>query len=582
MARSRNFYETTATKSSASRESLQALDGSTARTKSNFARNLHVVLLVSTFILLAVPAHAADCASLASLDLKDTKITSSTLVPADGAIPEYCKVLGSIHNLPYSTIRFEVSLPTKKWNGKYFVAGGGGYNGIIPKLTQALAEGYAAAGSDTGHEAKDANWALNNLDAQNNYAYLATHVVTQIGKQILRAFYTQRERHAYFVGCSNGGKMALAEIQRYPDDFDAAIAGDPVIDRTKLMMQYAWNAQALAAAPIPPAKIPVIESATMSACHESGGAIDGLLMTPARCKFDPKMMVCPLGDGPNCLTAGQARALQKILVGPVGAAGEELHPGFVPGHEDDYQAYITGTGTDGAKPASTWALSDIFMRQFVFGVEFDMVKQFRFDASLAALVPLSAAQDNANPDLSEFKARGGKLLMYHGWADHSITPLRTIEYYQDVIETMGRERAEVQGEPNAYAVMDFARLFMVPGMHHCGGGPGPNVFGGPNQGLPPELDAQHDIVMALDRWVEDGVAPEKLIASHIANGAVDRTLALCPYPQTPIFNGSGNLKFAENYHCEDRSFRWAVAGIQNSKVNKSQPPLRTAAKPNSP
>ena len=545
-----------------------------------------VALAVCTIVLgaglsiAAPPAVAADCASLGSLELKDTKITSATLIAANGMIPEYCKVLGEIHNLPHSTIQFEVSLPTTKWNGKYFVAGGGGYNGVIPKLSQALAEGYAAAGSDTGHESTNANWALNNLDAQNNYAYLATHVVTLIGKQILRAYYNQHEQRSYFVGCSNGGKMALAEIQRYPDDFDAAISGDPVIDRTKLMMQYAWNAQALAAAPIPPAKIPAIEKATMDACRESGGAINGLLMTPGRCKFDPKAIVCPSGDGPNCLTAGQAQALQKILQGPVNSAGVSLYPGFIPGHEDDYQAFITGTGTDAAKPASTWTLSDIFMRQFVFGQEYDMVKQFNFDTSLAALIPLAAAQDNANPDLSEFRARGGKLLMYHGWADHSITPLRTIDYYEDIISTTGKEKSG--DEPNAYAVMDFARLYMVPGMHHCANGPGPNVFGGANQGLPPQLDAQHDIVMALDHWVEDGVAPEKIIASHLTNGAVDRTLPLCPYPQAPIFNGAGDANLAESYHCEDRKFHWAIdsvpttrkAGVTSAGVRK-----RTAATP---
>jgi len=521
----------------------------------------HALVLLAAVSFLVAPAAATDCASLASLPLKDTKIDSTTIIPAAGMIPEYCRVLGSIHNLPQSTILFEISLPTTKWNGKYFVAGGGGYNGVIPKLAQALAEGYAAAGSDTGHEASNTNWAFNNLDAQNNYAYLATHVVTLIGKQILRAFYNQQERRSYFVGCSNGGKMALAEIQRYPDDFDAAISGDPVIDRTKLMMQYAWNAQALAAAPIPPAKIPVIEKATMEECSESGGTINGLLMTPGRCKFDPKTIICPSGDGPTCLTAGQAKALEKILQGPVNSAGLRLHPGFIPGHEDDYQAFITGTGTDGAKPASTWALSDIFMRQFVFGPKYDLVKQFNFDTSLAALIPLAAAQDNANPDLSEFKAHGGKLILYHGWADHSITPLRTIEYYEDVIETMGKDRAEQNGEPNAYAVTDFMRLFMVPGMHHCANGPGPNVFGGANQGLPPQMDAQHDIVMALDRWVEDGVAPEKIVASHLTNATVDRTLALCPYPQVSIFNGSGDANLAENYHCEDRSFRWAIDGM---------------------
>jgi Tannase and feruloyl esterase len=526
---------------------------------------LHALVLFAVLAVAAGPASAADCSSLTSLALKDTTINSATIVPAAGMVPEYCRVLGNVHNLPHSTIQFEVSLPTTKWNGKYFVAGGGGYNGVIPRLVQALTEGYAAAGSDTGHEAKDANWAFNNLDAQNNYAYLATHVVTLIGKQILRAFYSQPERRSYFVGCSNGGKMALAEVQRYPDDFDAAIAGDPVIDRTRLMMQYVWNAQALAPAPIPPAKIPVIEKATMNACRASGGAINGVLMTPGRCKFDPKTIVCASGDGPNCLTSGQAQALQKILDGPVDSAGVRLHPGFVPGHEEDYSAFLTGSGTKAAEPASTWSLADIFMRQFVFDPNFDLVKQFHFDASLAALVPVALAQDNANPDLSRFKAHGGKLILYHGWADHSITPLRTIEYYEDVIETMGKERAEEHGEPNAYAVMDFARLFMVPGMHHCGKGPAPDVFGGANQGLPPQLDAQHDIVTALDHWVEDGVAPEKIIASHLTSGAVDRTLPLCPYPQAPIFNGSGDANLAENYHCEDRPFYWAISGVRNSR-----------------
>jgi len=544
----------------------------TAHFKLDLMLASHTLVLLTAFAISVAPAAAADCASLTSLALKDTTITSATIVATAGMVPEYCKVLGNIHNLPQSTILFEVSLPTSKWNGKYFVAGGGGYNGVIPRLTQALTEGYAAAGSDTGHEAKNTNWAFNNLDAQNNYAYLATHVVTLIGKQILRTFYNQRERRSYFVGCSNGGKMALAEIQRYPDDFDAAISGDPVIDRTKLMMQYAWNAQALASAPIPPAKIPVIEKATLNACRESGGAINGVLMTPGRCKFDPKLIICASGDGPNCLTSGQAQALRKILNGPVNSAGAKLHPGFVPGHEEDYQSFLTGNGTEAAKPASTWALEDIFMRQFVFGPNFDSVKQFNFDASPAALVPLAAAQDNASPDLSEFKAHGGKLIMYHGWADNSITPLGTIEYYEDVIETMGKERGEEAGESNAYAVMDFMRVFMVPGMHHCANGPGPNVFGGANQGLPPQLDAQHDIVMALDHWVEDGVAPEKIIASHLTNGTVDRTLALCPYPQAPIFNGSGDANQAENYHCEDRSFHWAIEGVQNSSKTHAAAP----------
>lgn len=528
----------------------------------------HTAALLACLTFGSSPAAAADCGSLAGLKLKETTITSATTIPAEDTVPEYCEVLGSIRNLPRSTILFEVALPTTKWNGKYWVAGGGGYNGTIPRLGRALAEGYAAAGSDTGHVApkdpNDGSWALNNLDAQTNYAYLATHAVTLIGKEILRAYYGQRERRSYFVGCSNGGKMALSEVQRYPGDFDGAIAGDPVIDRTKLMMQFTWNAQALAPAPIPPSKIPVIEKATLSACRESGGVLAGVIMNPGRCRFDPRTIQCASGDGPDCLTAGQAQALQKILEGPVNSAGVQLHAGFPPGHEEDYSAFITGNGTANSVPSSSNALQNVFMRYFVFGPRFDPVTQFNFEKHLAALAPLAEAQDAADPNLSAFKARGGKLILYHGWADHSITPIRSIEYYADVIEAMTKKTAET----NSSGVSDFVRLFLAPGMHHCSGGPGPNVFGGANQDMPPRDDAQHNVVKALDHWVEEGVAPGRIIASHLTNGAVDRTLPLCPYPQVPVYNGSGDLTVAENYRCVDRTFWWGLEGVPSPKKDQ--------------
>ena len=506
----------------------------------------------------AASAEAADCASLAKLALKNTTIASITIVPAASPVPEYCKILGSIQNLPQSAIQFEVALPTTKWNGKYFFAGGGGFNGTIPKLDQALAEGYAAAGSDTGHkgDSLDGQWALDNLQAQVNYAYLATHATTLIGKQIVLAFYGQRERRSYFVGCSNGGKMALMEVQRYPDDFDAAVAGDPVIDRTKLMMSYTYNAQALARGPIPPSKIPVIEKATLAACHNGGGVVGDLITTPGRCKFDPRTIQCPASDGPSCLTAQQAQALDKILHGPVNSAGTQLYPGFTVGHEDDYSSFITGSGTANAAPSSTWKFQDQFMRNFIFRPTYDSVEQFNFDKDLAKLEPFASDEDAVNPDLSAFKAHGGKLILYHGWADHSITPVRTIEYYASVIDMMSKTRDTA--EENADEVSSFARLFMVPGMHHCGGGPGPASFGAANQGFPTQFDAQHDIVTALDRWVETGSAPDKIIASHLANKLTDRTLPLCPYPQVSVYSGSGEVKAAESYHCENHDFWWSL------------------------
>lgn len=505
------------------------------------------------------PASAADCSALAKLSLKDTTITSATVVPAANAIPEYCKVLGSIKNLPQSTIEFEVALPTAKWNGKYFFAGGGGFNGTIPKLDQALAEGYAAAGSDTGHkgDSLDGQWALNNLQAQVNYAYLATHVTVGIGKEIVKSFYGQPQKRSYFVGCSNGGKMALAEVQRYPEDFDAAIAGDPVIDRTKLMMSYTYNAQALARGPIPPSKIPVIEKATLAACRNGGGEYGDLITTPGRCKFDPRTIVCASGDGANCLTSEQAQSLDKVLHGAVNSSGMQLYPGYNVGHEDDYASFITGNGTSSASPSSTWKFQEAFMRNFIFRPTYDPVEQFNFDRDVAKLDAFSQDQDAVNPDLSVFKAHGGKLILYHGWADHSIMPVRTIEYYAAVIDMMSGTRPEA-GAEDAGQVTDFARLFMVPGMHHCGGGPGTASFGAANQGFPQQYDAEHDIVMALDRWVESGVAPDKIIASHLTNKVADRTLPLCPYPQTQVYSGSGDVKDAQNYRCESHDFWWSL------------------------
>src|SRR4029077_6170160 len=293
--------------------------------------------------------------------------------------------------------------------------------------------------------------------------------------------------------------------------------------------------------------------------------------TPGRCKFDPKTILCSAGDGPTCLTSGQVQALQRVLHGPTNSAEVHLYPGFPPGHEDDYPSFITGNGTLNSSPSSQWKFQDQFMRYFIFGPNFDSVKQFSFDMHPAKLASFAGDQDATNPDLSAFKAHGGKLILYHGWADHSITPIRTIEYYASVGDAMGKGQP---GEEGADAVNGFARLFMVPGMHHCAGGPGPNVFGGANQGLPPEMDAQHDIVMALDRWVEDGVAPEKIIASHLTNGAVDRTQALCPYPQVAIYNGTGDANLAESYHCEERSFWWPVEATPGVKR-----PAKSAATP---
>lgn len=496
------------------------------------------------------PAVAAEdpCTALVRMSLPDTAISSATLITRASPMPEYCRVIGTIEQ----TITFEVGLPaTTVWNGKFLFAGGGGFNGTIPSLMDGLVRGYAAAGSDTGHvglytettksRSHDGTWALNDPQAQINYAHRATHLVTVAAKAIVRAYYGREERRSYWLGCSNGGKMGLMEIQRYPEDFDGAIIGCFVIDRTRLMTSYTWNMQALAAAPIPPNKIPIIARATLAACDARDGLADGVIDSPDRCTFDPKTLMCKATDGPDCLTSGQVQALEKIYAGPRNSAGR-LFPGMVPGHEEDYPSFITGSGTRNGHQSSTWEFQENFMRYFAFGPDFDTITQFDFDRSVAALEPLAKVQDAASPDLSAFEARGGKLIMYHGWADHSITALRTVEYYNSVQETHGA------------GTNDFVRLFLVPGLHHCTGGPGPWSFGGRGQERLKD-DADHDIVAALDRWVEGGPAPETLIGAKFVNDDLRQGIAftrpLCAYPKVARYTGSGDTNVAASFVCGD-------------------------------
>jgi feruloyl esterase len=482
---------------------------------------------------------AEACSALAGLTLPDVTIGSAAMVAAAAPVPAYCQVQGTLEG----TIRFAVALPAAEtWNGKYFFAGGGGFNGTIPNLNQALARGYAAAGSDTGHQGQssDATWALNNPKAQLDYAHRATHLITGLGKTIVQTYYSRAASKSYFVGCSNGGKMGLMEALRYPDDFDGVVIGNFVTDRTRLMMDYTWNAQALAAAPIPPAKIPLLAKATLAACDARDGLKDGLIDRPDRCDFAVKTLTCHGADGPDCLTPAQVTAIEKIWSGPKDPDGHQIFPGFLPGHEEDYPNFLTGDGTQNAYPSSTWKLQDGFMRYFAFGAAFDSVRAFDFATSPKQLAPLAAEQDAGPPTLGRFKAHGGKLIMYHGWADHSIPPTNTVQFYGQIRERFGDADS-------------FTRLYMAPGLHHCVGGPGPNVFGGANQGYPPTSDAEHDIVAALDRWVEKGVAPEAIIATRYVDGnaaqGIERTRPLCRYPLAAHYKGSGSIDDAANFVC---------------------------------
>jgi feruloyl esterase len=468
----------------------------------------------------AHPGTAADCAKVAKLVVEDTAITSATLIPAGGGLPEYCRVQGHVDK----EIGFEVRLPTN-WNGKFYFQGIPGMAGFIPPPGPSLVRGYAVATTDTGHGGgpSDGSWALDNPERQVNFGHRAVHVVTVAAKQIVQAFYEHLPELSYFEGCSNGGRQALMEAQRYPTDFDGIIAGAPGLDFTGFMMGFNWNAQALQIAAIPMSKVSLIARAVLAECDGRDGLKDGLISDPRRCRFDPKSLQCPAGDAPDCLTPEQVQVVRMIYAGPVNTDGERLYPGRHQGHEDGadgWPQWITGNGMN---PTFGFTTQDQFLRFFIFGPNFDSLT-FDFDTDPPLVAPTGEFLNAIDPDLSAFQANDGKLILWQGWADPVLTASRTVEYYEEVVKTLGDDTNQ------------FFRLFMAPGVHHCGGGPGPNTF---------------DLLTALENWVEGGIAPDRIVASHRTGEVVDRTRPLCPYPQEARYLGKGSIDDAANFVCDD-------------------------------
>jgi feruloyl esterase len=493
-------------------------------------------------------AAAPDCEPLSKLALPGATITEARSVPAGALtppegkpipdLPSFCRVAGVIKPSSDSNIQFEVWMPGSGWNGKFQGIGNGGFAGSISYggLAGAVRRGYATASTDTGHRASgtDASWARNHPEKIVDFGYRAIHETAAKAKAIIHAFYGEAPRRSYFSSCSNGGRQALMEAQRYPDDYDGIIAGAPANFWTHLLIQFAWDIQATMqdpAAYIPAAKLPAIEAAVLGACDALDGVKDGVLDDPAKCHFDPSQLVCKGRESDACLTASQAGALKKIYAGPRDSKGRQIMPGFSPGAETGDGGW--GLWITGPSPGKSL--------QFDFGTQFfaNMVHgnpawdfhTFNVDRDLKAADDKFAPILNAtDPDLQRFQQRGGKLILYHGWSDAAIPPVNAINYYQSVVAKMG-----------AGNTGPFLRLYMVPGMQHCGGGPGPNSFGqsGVAQG-----DPLHDVDAALERWVEQGVAPDYVIAT-----GGNRTRPLCPYPEVARWKGSGSTDDAANFTC---------------------------------
>ena len=466
------------------------------------------------------------------------------------ALPAFCRVAIDLRPSADSDIKMEVWLPLGEWNGKFQGRGNGGFAGEIDYHAMAVAvhQGYATAGTDTGHAAAgtDARWALNHPEKIVDFGYRAIHEMTQTAKTVIKEFYGNRLQHSYFASCSNGGRQALMEAQRFPADYDGIIAGAPANYWTHLVTSAVWNAQATTsddASYIPASKLPAIAGAVNEACDAQDGVTDGILNDPRKCRFDPATILCKAENSDKCLTAPQVTALKKLYEGAQDSHGNKIFPGLLPGAEDGpggWAPWITGQAPG---KSLLFAFGGGFFTDMVYDNPDWSYKNAELgEAVNAADTKLAKTLNATDANLGPFKTRGGKLIIYHGWDDPAISALNTVDYYNQVVSTMGKQNVDA-----------FARLYMVPGMQHCDGGVGPDSFGqsGPS---PVENDAQHSLQLSVERWVEKGVAPSTIIATKYAgrgaSGDVEMTRPLCPYPQIAKYKGSGDSNDAANFACE--------------------------------
>jgi hypothetical protein len=511
--------------------------------------------------IISAPLAAATCDSLASLKLGDATIRSAAVVaagafklppnagvgpfaaPSFASVPAFCRVEGVIQPSSDSRIEFEVWLPVSGWNGRYHGEGNGGFAGSIDygALAGAVIHGYASSSTDTGHQggATDARWALGHTEKIVDFGYRAVHETAEKSKAIISAFYGSPAKHSYFSSCSNGGRQALMEAQRYPTDYDGLIAGAPAASFTHILAAFTMNLQALENDPasyIPPAKYAAIDAAALAVCDARDGVKDGVIDDPTKCDFKPATLLCKGPETAACLTQPQVTALEKIYAGARDSHGEQVYPGFEPGGQSGFAGW--GLWISAAKPEAS------LQYQFATQGGANMIYQnaawdfhaFQLDRDLKIADDTMGQRLNAvDPNLKAFKDRGGKLILYHGWSDAALAPVSTINYYQSVIAKMG-------AKPTA----DFARLYMVPGMQHCGSGPGPDSFG--TTPAAPHADGGSMTEM-IERWVENGTAPGKIVAAKLEAGKAVRTRPLCPYPQVERYSGSGSTDDAANFTC---------------------------------
>lgn len=496
---------------------------------------------------LAPAAMAATCDSLNSLKLphvsiKATLVAAGAYKPAQAPnakgpapdysdLPAFCDVVVVSTPATGSTINIEYWLPETNWNGNMIVTGNGGLGGSInngggstrggtPFITNMKA-GYIAGMSDTGHNAANGNAFLANPESLIDFAYRAEHETAEIGKQLARARFESAVRRSYFDGCSGGGRQALKAAQMYPGDFDGVLAGSPAVASIGRAAQAIWIGQATHKSPeaaLPAAKFATVHDAVIAACDALDGVKDGVLENPRKCSFDPKTIQCQGADATTCLTAAQVetvRAIYSDVKNP--RTGEVYFPGHEPGSEAGWNTMA------GANPFGVGV--DVFRYTAFNGDAAWDYKTMNFDTDIAKAQKNAGAIDALDPKLKPYFDRGGKIIQFHGWNDPQISPRSSVSYYEDVVKNNG----------GLSKVQQNHRLFMIPGMAHCGGGDGTSSFDG---------------FSALVQWVEQNKAPETLAGAKIANGQTVRTRPICSYPATAQYKGTGSTDDAANFTCK--------------------------------
>jgi feruloyl esterase len=482
-------------------------------------------------MLLAPSAVAATCESLRSVSIPSVTIATAELVtppppatgrggargggpPAAAPLPEYCRVVMVLKPSSDSNINSELWLPTTTWNGRFMAVGNGGFGGSIQGLNEmrnVIRLGYATAGNDTGHSAADGpngTFALGHPEKIVDFAYRAMHEMTVTSKKLVNEFYGKPQQFAYYKGCSTGGRQGVMAAQRYPEDFDGIIAG--ALANRHIQMHTAGSARSIQLARHPEqevsaAKAQMVNKAVMDACDTLK---EGFLDNPRACTFDFRKLACSGAESDSCLTAPQLETVETFYGGLKNSKGELIFSGQAIGNPLTPQRGsipAVGAGNDTVR---IWG----FQNDTYDWTTFDLDRDMPIINSKVGFV------DAVDPDLSKFKARGGKLLLYAGWRDTTITPENTIRYYESVLEKMGRQD-------------DFTRLFLVPGMAHCGGGPGLNTF---------------DSIGAMEQWREKGTTPAQVTGF---NNTTLMTRPVCAYPQAARYKGTGNVKDAANWSC---------------------------------